>query len=171
MSRWRWVWGYECDAEGKAKKKRRSRIPSGPTGARLVVDELLSRGFDARLADRTTKKYDVLVGLYGSPPKPVHVRTVHMGPWYVRSSHFAGAGANQVTVYVLLGFEKNPNCARFFVTKNSDMETELRQPPNWRDFGVIDVEAVEQYEDNWDLDLAGKSTVLQYDQRRHRTCS
>ena len=114
-------------------------------------DELLRRGFDAKLPDRYTKKYDVLVGQHGSPPKPVHVRTVHVGSWYVRSSHFAGAGADQVTVYVLIGLEKNPDGARFFVTKNSDMETEFRQPANWRKFGFIDVEAVEQYEDNWDL--------------------
>jgi hypothetical protein len=136
--------------EDNPKRKRRSRIPAGPAGARLVWDELLRRGFDAQLADRTTKKYDVLVGP-GSPPKPVHVRTVHVGPWYVRSSHFVGAAAYQVTVYVLLGLERNPNCARFFVTRNSDMETRFRQLPNWREFGFIDVEAVEQYEDNWDL--------------------
>ena len=30
---------------------------------------------------------------------------------------------------------KNPDCARFFVTKNGDMETELRQLPDWLDFG------------------------------------
>ena len=94
--------------EVSAKKKRRSRIPAGPAGARLVMDELVKRGFDAQLADRATRKYDVLVGS-GSPPKPVHVRAVHVGPWYVRNSHFVGAGANQVTVYVLLGLERNPN--------------------------------------------------------------
>jgi hypothetical protein len=48
---------------------------------------------------------------------------------------------NEVTVYVLLGLKTIPNWARFFVTKNSDMETELSQPPYWRDFGFIDVEA------------------------------
>lgn len=138
-------------AGGKAKKKRRSRIPAGPAGARLVMEELLRRGFDARLADSYTKKYDLLVGLYGSPLKPVHVRTVHVGPWYVRSANFVGAVENQVTVYVLLSLGANSNCARFFVTKNSDMKTELRQPPNWREFGLIDVEAAKQYEDNWDL--------------------
>ncbi len=138
-------------AEGKAKKKRRSRIPAGPTGARLVVDELLRRGFDARLPDRDTKKYDVLAGHSGAPPKPVHVRTVHVGPWYVSRSQFAGTAANQVTVYVLLGVEKNPNRARFFVTRNSNLETKFRQPRNWEGFGFIDVEAVEQYEDNWEL--------------------
>ncbi len=138
-------------AEGKVKKKRRSRIAAGPVGVRLAMHELLSRGFDARLADSDTKKYDLLVGLYGSPLKPVHVRTVHVAPWYVRSSHFDGAVANQVTVYVLLGLGNNTNCARFFVTKNSDMKSELRQPPNWREFSLIDVEAAKQYEDNWDL--------------------
>ncbi len=73
-----------------------------------------------------------------------------MGSWYVRNRHFVGA-ANQVTVYVLIGLEKDPNCARFFVTKNSDIKTALRQPPDWRYFGFIDIDAVEQYEDNWDI--------------------
>ena len=36
--------------EGKVKKKRRSRIPAGPAGARLVMAELVRRGFNARLA-------------------------------------------------------------------------------------------------------------------------
>ena len=31
------------------------------------------------------------------------------------------------------------------------MVSEFRQPPDWRKFGFIDVEAVEQYENNWDL--------------------
>ena len=138
-------------AEGKVKTKRRSRLPAGPAGAQLVKDELLRRGFDAQLALGCTKKYDVLVGRYGSPPKPVHVRTVHVGPWYVRSSHFVRAGANQVTVYVLIGLEKNPGRARFFVTKNSDMRAALRRPPNLGYFGFIDIDAVEQYEDNWGI--------------------
>jgi hypothetical protein len=136
--------------EGKAKKKRRSRMPAGPVGTRLVIDELWKRGFDAQLPDRTTKKYDLFVGR-DSPPKPVHVRTVHVGPWYIRNSHFAGAAADQVTVYVLLGFEKDLSCARFFVTRNGDMETSFRQPQNWGEFGFINVEEVERYEDNWDL--------------------
>ncbi len=137
--------------EGKAKTKRRSRHPAGLVGARLVMDELLKRGFDAKLADRRTKKYDLLVELSGSPPKPVHVRALHVGPWYVRVSHFTGAVAGEVTVYVLLGVENKPNCARFFVTRNSDMETRFRQPTDWRNFGFIDVETVERYENNWDL--------------------
>ncbi len=123
-------------------------MPAGPTGARLVVDELLKRGFTARLADRST---NVLVDLFGSPPRLVHVRTVHVSPWYVRRSHFAVVVADQVTVYVLLGIDKLRNCARFFVTRASDMESSFRQPLDWREFGFVDVEAVEKYEDNWDL--------------------
>ncbi len=104
--RWRGFWVMTVIGEGKAKKKCKSRLPAGPVAARLLMDELVRRGYDAQLAERTTKKYDVLVGLYGSPPRPVHVRTVYVRPWYVRSSHFAGAAAYQVTVYVLLGLEK-----------------------------------------------------------------
>ena len=47
-------------AEGKAKKKRRSRIPAGQAGARLVMDELLRRGFDARLVGCYTKNMTFL---------------------------------------------------------------------------------------------------------------
>jgi|HubBroStandDraft_6_1064221.scaffolds.fasta_scaffold2200408_2 hypothetical protein len=112
------------------------------------MDELLRRGLDARLADGYTNKYDVLIEPDGPPPKPMHVRTVHASPWYVRSSHFVGDSAKQVTAYVLFGLEKNPDCARFFVTKNGDMESELRQLPDWLHFGFIDVEAVERYKDN-----------------------
>lgn len=138
-------------AEGEGKRRRKSRLPSGPLGARLVRDELLKRGFDARLADHYTKKYDILVGRHGSPPMPVHVRTVHVGSWYIRNSHFVGARANQVTVFVLIGVERNSARARFFVTRNGDMESELRQPVDRRDFGLINIGAVQQYEDNWDL--------------------
>jgi hypothetical protein len=137
-----------ASADGKAKGKRKSRIPAGPAGARLVMDELLRRGFDAHLADCCAKKYDVLVGQCGSPPKPVHMSTVHVGPRYVRSSNFVGAAANEVTVHVLLGLKTSPNCASFSVTTNRDMETQLRQPPYWRDFRFIDSKSVERYEDN-----------------------
>jgi hypothetical protein len=37
------------------------------------------------------------------------------------------------------------------VTRNSNVESGLRQPPDWRDFALIDVEVVEPFEDNWDL--------------------
>lgn len=126
-------------------------------GARLVADELLKRGFDAKLSERRTKKYDLLVGLSGSPPRPVHVKAVHVPPWYVRLSRVPASVSDEVTVYVLLGVEGDPNDARFFVIRNRDMETMVRQPPNWSKFGLFDVAAAGQYEDNWDLLKVEKS--------------
>ena len=76
---------------------------------------------------------------------------MHVGPWYVRVSHFTGAMADEVTVYVLFGLENNPNYTRFFVTTNSEMEAKFRQPTDWRKFGFLDVEAVKQFENNWDI--------------------
>jgi hypothetical protein len=135
----------------ESRKRRRRRLVAGQVGVRLVMDELSRRGFDARLVSGYAKQNDILVGRYGAAPTLVHVRAVNVGPWYVRSSHFAGTVADQVTVYVLLGLKNDPNCARFFVTRNSNVESGLRQPPNWRDFALIDVEVVEPFEDNWDL--------------------
>ena len=74
-----------------------------------------------------------------------------MTPWYVRISHFTGRAADEVTVYVLLGVEGDPNEARFFVVRNKDVGTMVRQPPNWLRFGLIDALSVDQYEDNWDI--------------------
>ena len=70
------------------------------------MDELLRRRLDARLADGYTNKYDALIEPDGSPPKPVHVRTVHASQWYVRSSPCVGDSAKRVTAHVLLGLEK-----------------------------------------------------------------
>jgi hypothetical protein len=77
------------------------------------------------------------------------IRTVHSAPWYVRRDQFAKR-PDQVTAYVLLGVEiATP--ARFFVVRNSDLATHVRQPPTWKAFGFIDAKSVEQYEDNWDI--------------------
>jgi hypothetical protein len=48
-------------ASSAPKKKRRSGIPTGNAGEYFVMGELLRRGYDAQLADRNTKGYDVLV--------------------------------------------------------------------------------------------------------------
>ena len=53
-------------------------------------------------------------------------------------------------MYVLLGVEA-ATPARFFVVKNSDLATHVRQPPTWKAFGFIDAKSVEKYEDNWDV--------------------
>jgi hypothetical protein len=44
------------------QKKRKSGIPTGNAGEYFVMGELLRREFDAQLADRNTKGYDLLVG-------------------------------------------------------------------------------------------------------------
>jgi hypothetical protein len=131
-------------AGGKNRRKRRSRVPAGE---HLVMGELLRRGFDAQLSDR--EEHVMLIRAGDSPPKPIQVKTVHSTPWYVRCASFAKR-ADQVTVYVLLGDERiRP--ARFFVAKNSDIVSRVRPPPSSRAFGLIDVQSVEQYEDNWDI--------------------
>jgi hypothetical protein len=104
------------------------------------MSELAKRGFDAQLAGDTT--------IY--LPKEIHVLTVHASPWYVRSANFLRAAADQIAVYVLLGREKTES-ARFFIARNSDLAYQFRQPQDWQKFGVIDIESVGKYEDNWDI--------------------
>ena len=135
----------------KERRKRRSSVPSESTGEFLVMGELLGRGFDVEFAGPGSKGHDLLVWSSNSPRQRVRVRTVHSAPWYVRQANFVGSRADQVTVYVLLGLERNTKFARFFVVKNSDLTAQFRQPPNWKAFGFIDAKSVEKYEDNWDI--------------------
>jgi hypothetical protein len=131
-------------AGGNNRRKRRSR---GPVGEHLVMSELLRRGFDARLSDR--EEHVALVRAGASPPRAVQVRSVYSAPWYVRCASFAKR-ADQATVYVLLGAERMRR-ARFFVAKNGELASQVRRPPTWKIFGLIDVQSVEKYEDNWDM--------------------
>ncbi len=135
--------------EADARRTRKSRLPAGKVGARLAMNELVKRGFDAELAASTTLKFDVIARFDRLPPRPVQVRTVHVGPWYVRTANFLGAAAKNITVYVLLGGQ-NATSARFFVARNDDLTGVLRQPSNWKKFGLIHIDSVEKYEDNWD---------------------
>lgn len=136
-------------ADKKKTRKRKYRVPAEFTGKDLVMAELLRRGFDAELAGASYEKHDMFVWLCGSRPKPIQIKTVHSAPWYVRRDQFAKR-PDQVTAYVLLGVEiATP--ARFFVVRNSDLATHVRQPPTWKAFGFIDAKSVEQYEDNWDI--------------------
>jgi hypothetical protein len=96
-----------------ARRKRRPRLPVGTLGTRLVMNELVRRGFDARLPDYPTFKHDLVVKVHALTLKPIHVRSTHVSPWYVRSANFTGPAATQVTIYVLLGNEKE-NSIRFF---------------------------------------------------------
>jgi hypothetical protein len=129
--------------------RRKCHVPAESTGKHLVMAELLRRGFDAELAGASYEKHDMLVWLRDAPPKPIHIKTVHSTPWYMRRASFTER-ADQVTVYLLLGAETE-RPARFFVVKNKDLEAHFRQPPTWTAFGFIDAEFVEKYEDNWEV--------------------
>jgi hypothetical protein len=134
-------------AGGNGKRKRKCRTPAGPAGERQVVGEPFRRGFNVQRANHNT----VLVGPRGSPPKRVFVRSSHLAPWYVRGENYFGIFASQVTVYVLLGLENPVSQTRFFVAKNSDLTADFRQPPDWKEFGLLDIEALEKYENNWNI--------------------
>ena len=136
-------------ADKKKRRKRKYHVPAEFTGKDLVMAELLRRGFAAELAGSSYEKHDMFVWVRGSRPKPIQIKTVHSAPWYVRRANFAKR-ADQVTVYVLLGAEA-ATPARFFVVKNGDLASQVRQPPTWKAFGFIDAKSVEKYEDNWDI--------------------
>ena len=136
-------------SETADRKNRRKRKPRVLAGENLVMEELLRRGFQARLSDH--KEHVLLVQAGDSAPKPIQVKTVHWTPWYVRRASLVGSLADQVTVYVLMGLERGIKSARFFVARNGDLAAQLRQPPTWKAFGLIDVKSVEKYEDNWDI--------------------
>src|SRR5205814_7127996 len=87
-------------------KKRKSGIPTGNAGEYFAMGELLRRGFDAQLADRNTKTYDLLVGRPEEATlRKVQVKTVRVQPWYVNSADFEGELLDRVTIYVLVGPE------------------------------------------------------------------
>jgi len=134
----------------KQVKKRKSGIPTGNAGEYLVMGELLRRGFDAQLADRNTKGYDMLVGSseQGSLRK-VQVKSVRSQPWYVKLASFKGKLRDQVTVYVLLGSTDCKKPVRFFIAKNSDVAKHVHKPSGWGKNGFMPIKAIEQYEDEW----------------------
>lgn len=134
----------------KPKKKRRSGIPTGNAGEYLVMGELLRRGFDAQLADRNTKGYDIIVGVEGGDLKRVQVKTVRAAPWYVSRSMFDGAALDQITIYVLLGREDGRKPVRYFITKNRDLAEYAQYPENWRLNGFMKLAVMEDYEGQWD---------------------
>ena len=133
-------------------KKRKSGIPTGNAGEYFVMGELLRRGFDAQLADRNTKGYDLLVGSAESADlRKVQVKTVRSQPWYVKIASFAGESLDQITIYVLLGAEDSKKPVRFFIAKNRKLANSVHQPSGWRLNAFMPMKAVEPYEDRWDL--------------------
>jgi len=133
-------------------KKRESGIPTGNAGEYFVMGELLRRGFDAQLADRNTKGYDVLPGSAEKAHlRKVQVKTVRAQPWYVKTADFRGERLDQATVYVLLGAEDCKKPVRFFIAKNRDLAERVHRPSGWKENGFMPIKAVQQYENRWDL--------------------
>lgn len=136
------------------KKKRRSGIPTGNAGEYFVMGELLRRGYDAQLADRNTKGYDLLVGRAGDgrDMRRVQVKSVRGGPWYVRVADFTEL-ADQVTVYVIIGKEDCRTPVRYFIVRNGDVADQVTVPKSdkWTANGFINLRAVKDFEDRWSL--------------------
>jgi len=132
-------------AKGPAKKKS---VASDP-GEYLVMGELLRRGFDAQLADRNVKDYQLLAGPAGGPLNRVQVRTVRMHPWPVNRASFDSV-PDQITVYVLLGPPENSRPARFFVARNRDLAEQAEFPDGWSEIGSMKLKSVEPHENQWE---------------------
>ena len=116
------------------------------------MGELLRRGFDAQLADRNTKDYDILVGLPTDKVlKKLQVKTVRSAPWYVNNASYSDELANQLTIFVLLGNEKAQKQVRYFMTRNSDVANHVHRPKNWKNNGFMPLNALKEYEDRWDI--------------------
>ncbi len=132
-------------------KKRKSGIPTGNAGEYFVMGELLRRGFDAQLADRNTKGYDLLVGTAQDPSlRKVQVKTVRSQPWYVNQADFTGERGDQVTVYVLLGAEDGAKPVRYFIARNSAVAKCVHVPnTRWQQYGFISLRCLLVYEGKW----------------------
>jgi hypothetical protein len=136
-------------------KKHKSGIPTGNAGEYFVMGELLRRSFDAQLADRNTKGYDLLVERSDEPAlRKVQVKTVRSQPWYINTGDFQDDLLDRVTIYVLLGPEDSRKPVRFFIAKNRDLEGRVHRPWGWKEHGFMQMKAVEEYENQWAALLA-----------------
>ena len=139
-------------AGSKPQKKRKSGIPTGNAGEYFVMGELLRRGFDAQLADRNTKAYDVLVGRPESAElRKLQVKTVRSQPWYVKQLSFEGKLLDQVTIYVLIGKEDGNTPVRYFIARNRDLVGQISTPANWNDNGFMSLRSLTSFENRWEV--------------------
>jgi hypothetical protein len=133
------------------RKKRKSGVPTGNAGEYFVMGELLRQGFDAQLADRNTKGYDLLVGsVAANNLEKVQVKTVRSPPWYVTLADFQGEFRNRMTIYVLLGPENSKKPVRFFIAKNAELAEHIHRPASFKTYGFMQLKFVSPYEDRWD---------------------
>jgi hypothetical protein len=139
-------------AEAAPSKRRKSGIPTGNAGEYFVMGELLRRGLDAQLADRNTKDYNLLVGHPEEQKlRKVQVKSVRTQPWYINVHDFEGSGLNRVTVYVLIGPERSTRPVRYFIARNRDLAGQVHRPSRWANHGFMNIKALEEYENRWDL--------------------
>lgn len=139
-------------AQATPSKRRKSGIPTGNAGEYFVMGELLKRGFDAQLADRNTKDYDLLVGLPEERKlRKVQVKSVRTQPWYINIQDFGGSALERVTVYVLIGSERSTSPVRYFIARNRDLAGHVHRPSGWVKHGFMNIKALEKYENRWDL--------------------
>lgn len=140
----------QADAEAQVKK-RKPGIPTGNAGEYFVMGELLRQGYDAQLADRNTKGYDILVGKpEDATLRKVQVKTVRVAPWYVNLTDFESELLKRTTVYVLIGKEGGNRPVRFFVAPNRGVAEYVHRPSGWKTHGFVSMKTVEQYEDKWE---------------------
>jgi hypothetical protein len=136
----------------KPQKKRKSGIPTGNAGEYFVMGELLRRGFDAQLADRNTKDYDILAGLPADKVlKKIQVKSVRSAPWYVKIASYSDALADQLTIFVLLGDETAKKQVRYFITRNSEVACHVHHPKDWKHNGFMSLNAIKDHEDRWKI--------------------
>jgi hypothetical protein len=133
----------------KQNKNRKSGIPTGNAGEYFVMGELLRRGFDAQLADRNTKGYDILVGRSDEATmRKVQVKTARSSSWWVNRSDFKEERLGRVTVYVLLPRDsKEP--VRYFIATNRSLKKHFNRPRQWKHHGFMSLKVVEPFEDRW----------------------
>ena len=132
--------------------KRKSGIPTGNAGEYFAMGELLRRGYDAQLADRNTKGYDLLVGRATDKAlRKVQVKSVRAGAWYVRTASFEGTLLNQVTIYVLLGKEDGQAPVRYFVVKNRTLAEKVSRQHGWDETAFVTLKSVKKFENRWNV--------------------
>jgi len=133
-------------------KKRKSGVPTDNAGEYFVMGELLRRGFDAQLADRNTKGYDILVSKETDPDSlKIQIKTVRKVPWYISGISFKGMMLDRITVFVLLGDEKAEKSVRYFIAYNREIMERFHKPETWPTNGFMPFDAVKQFEDRWIL--------------------
>jgi hypothetical protein len=118
-------------------------------GEYLLMGELLRRGFEVQLAEKSVKDHRLLAGAAGSALMRVHVRTVRMHPWQMTRASLE-ASPDQITVYVLLGPADNARPARFFIARNREVADKVEFPDGWSEIGSMMLNALEPFENQWD---------------------